>query len=202
MSELESKTNKVRKGMVINMSNMSFDECVRGRRSVRKYKGDSVPEEVVREVVTIASFAQSWKNTQTTRYIVIENKELKDELAQTCMMDFQLNRDNVSSAPMLIVVTTVTGRSGYERDGSFTTSLGAHWESFDAGIATQTLCMAAYAQGLGTVVLGIFDADKVAKAVKVPQGQKVSALVAVGYPSEKPGMPKRKDVEELLDYRR
>lgn len=101
---------------------------------------------------------------------------------------------------MLILVTTVSPRSGFERDGSPSTSKGTHWESFDAGIATQTFCLAAHEEGLGTVIMGIYDEAKVIEVAKVPEGQKVSAMVAVGYADESPAMPRRKSVNEVLSF--
>ena len=181
---------------------MGFIECVNGRRSVRKYKAEKIQDDVLKRIVTAASYSPSWKNSQTVRYIIVENKAIKNELAQTCVMDFKPNCDIILNAPVLILVTTVANRSGYERDGSFSTGLGTHWESFDAGIATQTLCLAAFAEGLGTVVLGIFDADKTIQTANVPEGRKLSAIVAIGYPDETPPMPKRKEADELMDYRR
>ena len=101
---------------------------------------------------------------------------------------------------MLILVTTVSPRSGFERDGSPSTSKGSHWESFDAGIATQTFCLAAHEEGLGTVIMGIYDEAKVIEVAKIPEGQKVSAMVAIGYADETPIIPKRKSADELLSF--
>jgi nitroreductase len=94
----------------------------------------------------------------------------------------------------------IAGRSGYERDGSFSTGKEDRWEIFDAGIATQTFCLAAYNEGLGTVIMGYFDEKEVSKVVDLPEGQKLAAMVAIGVPDETPDMPRRKSVEELLTY--
>ncbi len=51
--------------------------------------------------------------------------------------------------------------SGYEHDGTFSTPQNDRWEVFDAGIATQTFCLAAHAKGVGSVILGIFDEEKI-----------------------------------------
>lgn len=48
------------------------------------------------------------------------------------------------------------------------------------------------------MIMGIFDEGTVAELAGVPEGQKISALVALGYPDETPEMPKRKTTEELL----
>jgi nitroreductase len=94
----------------------------------------------------------------------------------------------------------IAGRSGYERDGSFSTGKEDRWEVFDAGIATQTLCLAAYNEGLGTVIMGYFDEREVSKVVNLPEGQKLAAMVAIGIADENPEMPRRKSMDELLRY--
>ena len=180
---------------------MEFMDCLCGRRSVREFKDKKVERKVIERVVYGASFAPSWKNTQTARYIVVENEGLMDDIATNCMMGFEFNRRTIKNAPVLVVLTTVSGRSGFERDGSFTTSKGDRWEMFDAGIAAQCFCLAAYNEGLGTVIMGIFDEEALARSVAVPEGQSVSAIIAIGYPAQQPVMPKRKNVEELISYR-
>ena len=173
-------------------------ECIKTRRSVRKFTGQPVTREELEQVVAAAAYAPSWKNTQVARYIVVTDKEKKQHLADDCMMDFAFNQKTASGAPAMVVLTMITGRSGYERDGSFSTSQGTHWQSFDAGVAAQTFCLAAHALGLGTVIMGVFDEDKVKQVVTIPEGQKVAALIAIGHPAEEPMCPKRKDVETLL----
>lgn len=177
---------------------MNAIDCIKERRSIRKFKDMEVSADAIASVVATAAYAPSWKNSQTTRYIAVLDKEIKDKLANECMMGFEYNVGTASGAPAMVVVTTINNRSGYERDGSATTSKGTHWQSFDAGIATQTFCLAAHEVGLGTVIMGIFDENKVAEVIGLPEGQSVSALVAIGYPAEEPAAPKRKSAEDLL----
>lgn len=179
---------------------MDFKECVQRRRSVRKYRNFPVGDEVIERIVQMATYAPSWKNSQTTRFHAVTNAAMKEELAEKGVMGFEYNQKTIRNAPVLILVTTVSPRSGFERDGSPSTSKGTHWESFDAGIATQTLCLAAHEEGLGTVIMGIYDEDKVIEIAQIPEGQKVSAMVALGYPDETPEMPKRKSTNEVLRF--
>ena len=101
---------------------------------------------------------------------------------------------------MLVVVTYVKNRSGYERDGSFSTPKEDRWQMFDAGIATECFCLAAYEKGLGTVIMGIFDEDIVASSIELPDDREVACLIPIGYPDEAPAAPKRKDVSDLLIF--
>lgn len=175
-------------------------ECIKTRRSIRKFKEEPVSQETVNAIIEAASYAPSWKNTQISRYHIVGNKEILQEIADNCVLDFEFNQKTINRAPQLVVVSMIEKRCGYEKDGSFSTSKEDRWEMFDAGIASQTFCLAAHDMGVGTVILGIFDEEKVAKAISLPEGQKVAALIAMGYPNQECEAPKRKTVEELVNY--
>jgi nitroreductase len=179
---------------------MDFTSCVQGRRSIRKFKAQRVDRGIIEKIVHTASFSPSWKNSQVVRYILVEEKEKLKFIAENCLLGFERNAPTILNAPALILVMVISGRSGYERDGSFSTGKEDRWEVFDAGIATQTFCLAAYNEGLGTVIMGYFDEKEVSKVVNLPEGQKLAAMVAIGVPEENPEMPKRKTVEDLLTY--
>lgn len=177
---------------------MEAMECIKNRRSVRKFTDEMVSENVIREIVEAASYAPSWKNTQTIRYISISDKALIEKIAAEGVMDFSHNAKILTGANQIMLVVQKNGICGYEKDGSFTTSKGDRWEMFDAGIATQTFCLAAHTKGVGTVILGVFDDKVVAEIAGIPEGLTVAAIVVFGYPAFEPEMPPRKNVDELL----
>jgi nitroreductase len=175
--------------------------CLTTRRTIRRFADRPVSSEQIAKILSVATYAPSWKNSQTTRYTAILDPALKARIAEECMMGFSHNEGITKGAPVLIVVRTVEGRSGYERDGSPTTSKGSHWQSFDAGIACATFCLAAHEMGLGTVIMGIYEEAKVRELLNVPESEGISALIALGYPDEQPDAPKKKTAEELLEIR-
>ena len=61
---------------------MIFSECIKTRRSIRRYKADPVDHSIIDSVVLSASYSPSWKNTQIARYIAIEDKSLLSEIAE------------------------------------------------------------------------------------------------------------------------
>ena len=72
---------------------------------------------------------------------------------------------------------------------------------FDAGIAAQTFCLAAYEKGLGSVVLGYFDEEELKKVIPIPQGQQIAALIPIGYmPEGEVAAPPRKEADALLTF--
>ena len=178
---------------------MNAKDCIKERRSIRKFKAEPVSHELLSEIIETSSYAPSWKHTQITRYIAVEG-ELKDKIAAECTSAYPKNGEIIAQAPMLIAVTYIKGRSGFERDGSFSTVKGASWQMFDAGVAAQTFCLAAYDKGLGSVIMGIFDEAKAASLLNIPEERELAALIPVGYPDEAPAAPKRKSVEDLLSF--
>ena len=172
---------------------------IKGRRSIRQYKDTPVTAEQITQIVEAAKFAPTWKNSQTVRYHAVLDKALKDQIAAEGTLNFSKNGNNIRSAAALVVLTTVDGSAGYEPDGTPTTTKGSHWQSFDAGIACQTFCLAAHDMGLGTLIMGIFDEPKIKALLNLPEGESVSALIAVGYADIAPEAPKRKETAEILD---
>ena len=163
---------------------MELEQAILERRSVRKFTAEPIPHETMEQIVRLASYAPSWKNTQTVRYTVVEDRALLDRCAA------------------LAVQSVVTGLSGYEPDGSYSTSKKDGWEMYDAGISAQTFCLAAHGLGVGTVIMGICDDARTAALLQLPAGERVTALIAMGYPeSAALQAPPRKDVDELLRYR-
>lgn len=181
-----------------NYKSMDAIKCIQTRRSVRKFSNAPVERKVIEEIVELASWTPSWKNTQTTRYFAVTDAALKCRVAEECVMGFTPNANLILSAPMLIVQGVIHGRAGFQRDGSFSTSKEDRWEIFDAGAAAQTFCLAAWEKGLGTVIMGIFDQEKLAETVQLPEDMVVGSLIAIGYPDQAPPAPPRKPVEELL----
>lgn len=179
---------------------MTAKECILGRRSIRRFADTLVDHELLAGIVETASYSPSWKHTQIVRYIAVEG-ELKNRIGSECTSMFPNNGTIIVNAPMLIAVTVIKNRCGYERDGSFTTPRKDTWQMFDAGIASQTFCLAAHEAGLGSVIIGIFDQDRAEKLLEIPPERELVALIPVGYPAEEPVAPRRKPVTELLTFK-
>lgn len=181
---------------------MEAVECIKGRRSIRDYTGRDITRETLEEIVETASYAPSWKNSQTVSYIAVKNPEIKERIAREGMMSFVPNQHRVLECNTLMAVLTENGISGYNADGSATTTKGSHWQSFDAGIAAEALCLAAHALNVGSVILGIYDEAAVAGILNTDlKRYSISALIAMGYSDSRPRAPGRKSVPELLTVR-
>ena len=72
---------------------MQLIDGIKTRRSVRKFEDKKVPHEVLEQIVEAAAFAPSWKNSQTVRYIAVEDAALKERIATEATMNFTHNKD-------------------------------------------------------------------------------------------------------------
>lgn len=95
---------------------MNTIDCIKSRRSVRKFTEEKVPHEVLEQLVELSRWAPSWKNTQIARYVAVEDEALKNRIAEEATIPW--NEGIIKGAPVLMVMTYVEKRCGYERDGS------------------------------------------------------------------------------------
>lgn len=174
---------------------MEFKDCIRTRRSIRKFKSEEVSSDDIIKMVDAASLAPSWKNSQVSRYYAVKSKEIKDKI-EDMVPDF--NKPAINSAPVIIVSTVVKKRAGYNREGEAETFKGDGWEMFDLGQSNLLFCLKAHELGYGTVIMGYFDGDKIKELIGAPDSEEVSSVIALGVPDEAPEMPKRKGADIIL----
>jgi len=182
------------------MNQMEIIECIKTRRSVRSFTDKPVSRETLTEILSAAAYVPSWKNSQTARWNVITDKAVIEKIAREATFGFEHNRDIMLGCPCLVIQSAVTKRCGYERDGSFTTSKGDSWEMYDSGIAAQTFSLAAHNAGLGSVIMGIIDDEKIAEIISLPETERITAAIAVGYPQSEPACPPKKTVEDIARF--
>ncbi len=181
-----------------------FMEIIKGRRGVRRYKDLDVSKDDLDTILEAIRWSPSWSNTQCWEVIVIKNLETRQDI-QGALQGFEATatnpaREALVQAPVLIAICGRLGTSGHY-NGKPTTKFG-DWFMFDLGICTQSLCLTAHNLNLATVIVGLFDHDKVKKILSVPDGYEVVALVPLGYPAKEARPPKRKEISEFVHYDR
>ncbi|HQI25459.1 MAG TPA: nitroreductase family protein, partial [Smithella sp.] len=67
---------------------MEFLKVITERRSIRKFKPDEVPDEIIHALIEAARLAPSGENCQPWRFVVIKNQECKDRLAEVVPQSF------------------------------------------------------------------------------------------------------------------
>jgi len=170
-------------------------KCIETRRSIRNFLDKPVERDIIEELVTEAQYAPTWKNAQTTHFTAVTDKAVLREIQATLI---SFNSAIVGSSPLLMAVSVVPKRSGYERDGTPTTIYGDAYTYFDCGTTVQNFCLAANDLGIGTVILGIFDPIKIKAVLQIPENEDLPVLIACGYFDGIAQMPKRRPLEDVL----
>lgn len=174
---------------------MELLKAIKERRSVRHYRNDSVPDEILLEILEAARRAPSWANTQVCRFIVVKEAGVKEAL-QDCLGPQNPARAAMVEAPIVVCVAAQRKVSGC-RSGTPTTNKG-DWFMFDAGIALEHIALAACNFGLGTVHVGSFDAPKAEQALEIPEGYSITEMMPLGYFDEIPRETPRKPLSEIV----
>jgi nitroreductase len=151
---------------------MDTYETIMTRRSVRKFTSGEVGDNLVEKLLRAAMQAPSANNGQPWHFIVIRDRAILDEIPS-----FHPFAQMVKQAPLAILVCADT-RDARSPD---------YWV-LDCSAATENLLLAAHALDLGAVWLGIHPRqermEKIIPLVKLPEGVKPLALVAIGIPAE------------------
>ena len=168
---------------------MTVMEAIQSRRSVRKYKPDPVPDEVLGRVLEAARLAPSGKNLQPWRFIVVRDLEIRKKLAKA-----SAGQTFMAEAPVIIAACGFP-EDCYARMGRYMKS----WP-VDVTIALEHLILQAQADGLGTCWIGAFEEEEVKDILGVPAEVKVLALTPLGWPDERPGFRGRKGLAEIVSY--
>lgn len=182
---------------------MDAQTCILTRRSVRKFTGEPVDHALLEKVVSLAAYAPSWKNTQISRYLAIEDPAVQRTIVERFCLPGSNNPAIITGAPLLVAQTFIKNCCGFGLDGTYATDRGEGWQYYDCGIAAQTFCLAAHDLGLGTVIMGVFDRKGLETYLQLPEGQELMALIAVGHPDPSVTLttPKRKETDVLLSWR-
>ena len=174
----------------------SFDDVLATRRSVRSYDASkTISEAEVRTLLTAAQEAPSWANMEPTKYYVAMGGQKRAALLEM----IGGNKDRVCNAPVLIVSTYETGKSGFFR-GQQTNEIGDGWGAYDNGLSNAYLVLQARAMGFDTLIMGMRNSDAIRAEFGIPETEAIMAVIAVGYRAEEPNRPVRRDLDEVVKF--
>jgi len=166
-------------------------EAVKDRRSIRAFKNQGVPAEIVQKLIDAAQWAPSAGNIQPWEFIIVRKPEIKRKLVEAA-----LGQMFIEEAPVVIVVCANEERSsqGYGVRGKTLYCIQ------DTAAAMQNIHLTAYSLGLGTCWVGAFREEETREILKIPRGMRPVAIIPVGYPAEVPTARSRKPISQMVHY--
>jgi nitroreductase len=166
---------------------MEFDQLIRARYSVRAYKNDPVPEQVLTRVLEAGRLAPTAANRQAFRIMVIHTAGRERDLKRI------YSRGWFVQAPLVLGICALNDSCWVRGDGK-------SYGEVDAAIVMDHLILAAADQGLGTCWIGAFDASAAREILNLPESAAPVAFTPLGYPADRPGAKKRRCVDELVRF--
>lgn len=163
---------------------MELRDAILGRRSVRSFRPDPVPDWLVEELLGLARWVPSAGNLQDWFVYVVRSKEAKRALAEA-----SFGQKFVSEAPVVLVVCADLKRAAYYGRRGITL-----YAIQDTAAFVYAFMLLAYERGLGTVWVGAFDENAVRAILRIPAHLRPVAIVPVGFPARPPVNPGREGV--------
>lgn len=193
-----------------------IEYVIKGRRSIRHYRPESIPGELIFRVIEAARWAPSAHNSQPWRFVVITDSDVKKKLAEAMALEWakDLERDGVpqeeskklisesikrfTETPVL-VVTALTMKEMHKYPDRRRQKFEHLMATQSLAAAIQNILLAAYAEGLGACwfCAPLFCQKTVRRVLKMPRDVEPQALIAIGYPAESPEPPPRKEIKEI-----
>lgn len=110
-------------------------ETIKSRRSIRKYKEDSIPEDILNKIIEAGTYAPSGMGKQSAIILAVTNKEVRDKLAKINASIMGSTNDPFYGAPVVLVVLA---------DKSVRTHV------YDGSLVMENLMLAAHDLGVGS----------------------------------------------------
>ena len=177
---------------------MNFHQLVEQRQSTRAFDTErGVDRETVNRILEAARLAPSACNAQPWRFIVVDDPEMKNKVADATSAKLLGMNHFTKQAPVHIIVVEEnvnlsSGFGGLVKNKQFA--------FLDIGIAAAHICLAAQSEGLGTCILGWFDESKVKSLLDIPKSKRVPLDIILGYPAQPLRPKKRKEFDKVVSY--
>lgn len=167
---------------------MDVFEAIMTRKSVRAFKSDEVPDEVLARILDAARHAPSANNFQEWRFVVVRNPETRKKISDAaCRQTF------VGMAPVVLACCAETH--------NHVMTCGQLSYPIDVALAVDHITLCAAAEGLGTCWIGAFYENQVREILGIPPEVRVVALLPLGYPKDpSPVRKHRLSIEEIVSY--
>ena len=156
------------------MQKTAFQDLAERRRSVRAYKPDDVPDDLLQQVLEAGRLAPSACNKQPWRFIVVRSETGRRALGAAYA------REWFWKAPVVIAVCILPGEA---RTRSFD---GKNYAMVDGALAKDHLQLAAAELGLGTCWIGAFDPAAAREILNLPDGVEILGMTPLGFPDAEP----------------
>ena len=178
---------------------MALLDIIRQRKSVRDFLDRPVEREKIMKCLEAARLAPSACNSQPWKFIIVDDKQLKDKLYKAAFGGIYFINSFCKMAPVIVVVISEKGKFIARIGALFR---GTRYYLIDIGIACEHFILQAEELGLGTCWIGWFNERAVKSILNIPQQKKIDILIALGYYDRKKLGPEhdREPIDKIASF--
>ena len=178
---------------------MDFQKIIRIRQSVRKYQSKPVEPGKIEKLIEAVHLSPSACNSQPWRLIIVDEPDLKNEVAKATFSKAVTFNKFAVEAPVIAVLVIEKAKLIAQIGGSLKNQ---DYPMYDIGIAAAHFCLQAAELGLGTCMIGWFDEKKIRQLLNIPEKRKIGLVITLGYSPEDYKLRKkiRKPLAEICGF--
>ncbi|MFX1308974.1 MAG: nitroreductase family protein [Promethearchaeota archaeon] len=156
---------------------MDFENIIYNRRTIRRFKQESISLEIIKKLIDFARVAPMARNVQALEFIIIQNENIRNELfplvnwAGSLPEDQRTPEKGREPTAYIIVLVNTTIKNAYV--------------DFDVGAAVENILLGAVHFGIGCCWMGSINRDKIRKLLEIPEYYNIKHVISLGYPDEK-----------------
>jgi len=180
---------------------MFLSELISLRQSVRKYKNQPVERDKIEQLIKAVHLAPSACNSQPWKLIIVDDPDLKNEVARATFSKTVSFNKFALEAPVIAVLVIEKAKLIARVGGGIKSQ---EYPQYDIGIAAGNFCLQATELGLGTCMIGWFNEKKIQELLHIPKNRKVGLVITLGYAPDgyKQRKKIRKPVNEICGFNR
>ncbi len=190
----------------------TLNAFLRSRRSIRKFNGQRIPNDILHEIIETATFAPSAHGLQPWRFALLESDTARQALAQTLTQKMQTDMRRgaapepeiearikrslrrIAEAPHIILLCRETKAVRTQSQEETLMSVQS------VAMAGLQLMLAAHARGLSTIWIcwPLYAQEETIRTLRLPPTWQPQGMIFLGFPAEEPVEKTLKPLDEIL----
>ncbi|NVM17130.1 MAG: nitroreductase family protein [Candidatus Lokiarchaeota archaeon] len=155
---------------------MDIEEAIYKRRTIRRFKQNPIPSEILKKLIDYARIAPAGSNIQAVEYIIVESSAMREKMFPLVRWASSLPKEERTpekgrepTAYIVVLVNMDIKKSYYD---------------YDIGAAVENILLGAVSFGIGCCWMGNINGAKIRSLLEVPENYEIKHVVSLGYPDE------------------
>jgi nitroreductase len=164
---------------------MDFEEIIYKRRTIRRFKQDAIPLDLLKKLIDFARVAPVARNIQGLEFVIVQDPEFRMKLfplvkwAASLPIDQRTPEKGREPTAYIVVLINTKIKNAYV--------------DFDVGAAVENILLGALNFGIGSCWMGNINVNKIRELLEIPNYYDIKHVISLGYPDEASIMEPYKD---------